>query len=181
MQTKTKITEEQYEKFAELLEESINAKVEYQCEHDDAGNAYSHLPREGGWQYNKGDSRLKAWIKKNELTIPEEDFESFVDEVLDWCNINPGHQFSNPEMNGDFVVDSYPVGELEDQYCIEDLASLLDTDIITAKEFAAMAMKDNRFCLKPNGDGGVLSYTYTDAVWNFTIDVEWAKDRITQE
>ena len=124
------------------------------------------------------NSRLKAWLKENELTIPEEDFESFVDDVLDWCNINPGHMFSNPEMNGDFVVDSYPVGEVEDQYCIEDLASLLDTDTSTAKEFAVMAMKDNRFCLKPTGDGGVFSYTYTDAVWNFTIDVEWAKDRI---
>lgn len=178
MKTKIKITEEQYEKFAELLEKSIHCQAAYQCEHDDAGSAYARMPREGDFDYSCGDSRLKEWLKENDLIIPEEDYESFVDEVLDWSNINPGHQFSNPENNGDFLVGSFPVGEIEDQYCIDDLVSLLDTDISTAKEFAAMAMKDNRFFLKPNGDGGVVSYTYTDAVWNFTIDVEWAKDRI---
>jgi hypothetical protein len=163
-----------------LFEQAIDDRLEYECEHDDAGNAYSHMPREGGWQYNEGDSRLKAWLKKNELTIPE-DFESFVDEVLDWCNINPGHQFSNPEMNGDFVVDSYPVGEVEEQYSLKDLASLLDTDTSTAKEFAEMAVK-NGFSLNHSRYGGVYyTCTATDAVWNFTIDVEWAKDRITQE
>jgi len=29
-----------------------------------------------------------------------------------------------------------------------------------------------------NGDGGVLSYTSTDAVWVFYVNKEWIKDRL---
>ena len=170
MKTK-ELDKEKYERFADIFEASIDERVDYECNHDDAGGNYSHLPRDGGWIYSNGDDRLKAWLKENDIKPPA-DFDRFADDVLDQFEIEAGHIFSNPEGSGSFVVDSFPVGEVEDQYCIEDLASLLETDIETAKQFAIMAMDDNRFCLNENGDGGLLSYTSTDATWNFTITKE---------
>ena len=67
---------------------------------------------------------------------------------------------------------------MEDQYCLADLAGILDTDESTARRFAEMAMDDNRFCLRENGDGGVLSYTSTDAVWIYEADLEWIRERL---
>lgn len=173
--------QEQYEAFADLLEAAIDARVEYETEHDDAGAAYSHLPREGGWSYSNGLDRLKAWIEENGIEIPAAfDWEGLENDVLDWCDIEPGHIFSGGTTPTKFVVDSFPVVEVEDQYCLPDLASILETDEETAKEFADLAIEDRRFCLQPNGDGGVLSYTSTDSVWLFCIDREWLEYRIEQ-
>ena len=180
MNTQIKINEKQYKKLAEKLEQAIYCQVDYECTHEDAGGNYAHLPREGGWSYSNGDERLKSWLKENNLPMPK-DWDRFTDDVLDWCNIEPGHIFSNPEGQGKFTVDSYPVGEVEDQYCLYDLAALLEVDPDTTVKFAAMAMDDNRFCLRENGDGGLLSYTNTDAAWFFTIDKQWAKDQLENE
>ena len=167
----------QYEKFAEKLEKAIDWRVEYETTHEDAGSNYSHLPREGGWDYSNGPDRLLAWCEEAGIDTDRAELVEIEDEILDWCEIEPGHIFSatTPQK---FIVDSYPVGEVEDQYCLPDLARLLDTDEETAREFAQLAMDDNRFCLRPNGDGGVLSYTSTDAVWVFYVNKEWIKDRL---
>lgn len=176
---KTRITEEKYEELAETFEAAIDSHVEYETEHADAGSNYSHLPREGGWDYSNGEDRLREWIKENDLTIPKGDnWDDLVDEVLDWCEIEPGHVFSGGTTKEKFIVDSYPVGEIEDQYCLPDLANLLDISEDETREFVALAMEDHRFCLRENGDGGVLSYTSTDAVWIFYIDRKWITSRL---
>ena len=169
---------ETYEGLAATLEIAIDAHVDYETGHEDAGSNYSHLPREGGWVYNNGPERLLKWCRTNGVEITPEEIEALEDEVLDWCDIEPGHMFSNPEMEGKFVVDSYPVGEVEDQYCIGDLSALLGVEEAEALEFVAIAMEDRRFCLRPNGDGGILSYTNTDACWNLVIDKAWVADRL---
>lgn len=171
------ITEEAYDAFADVLEEAIDARVEYETSHQDAGGAYSNLPREGGWDYSNGDDRLKAFLDAHDIRLAPSEFESLVESILDDCEIRPVHMFHSPA-DHEFTVDSYAVGEVEDQYCLPDLARLLGTDEDTAKAFAEMAMEDRRFCLRPNGDGGVLSYTSTDAFWQFYVDVDWVRERV---
>jgi hypothetical protein len=174
--------EARYEELADMLEKSIDWRVEYETKHDDAGAAYSHLPREGGWSYHNGLERLKGWIESNGIEVPTGfDWDELENEVLDWCEYEPGHIFSGGTTPSKFIVDSYPVGEVEDQYCLGDLARLLETDEGETREFARLAMKDNRFCLRPNGDGGLLSYTNTDAVWIYYVDKEWVLDWIDNQ
>lgn len=177
--TKTNMRTNAYEKLADVFESAIDSQVEYATEHEDAGGNYSHMPREGGWAYSGGPKRLLDWCDANGIETTKEELELIEDEILDWCDIEPGHIFSNVEGSGKFLVDSYPVGEVEDQYSLPDLTALLETS--SEEEtlaFVALAMDDNRFCLRANGDGGVLSYTNTDAVWNFVIDREWIKSHL---
>lgn len=173
------MTREQYETLADIFEESIEAQVEYATEHDDAGSNYSNLPREGGWDYSDGDQRLKEWMEGNEFAIPTDSaWDYLVDEVLDWCDIAPGHIFSAGTTRDKFVVDSYAVGEVESQYSFHDLCDRLELRADECTEFVQLAMNDNKFCLRDNGDGGVLSYTNTDATWVFYVDRAWMIDRL---
>lgn len=181
------ITEEQYEEMADKLETAIDSQTEYACEHIDAGNAYAHLFREGGWAYNNGSDRLKAWLLDHHgITLTESQFEELEDEALDWCDMEPnskspwtiGHIFSSGMDKNRFIVDSFAVGEVETQFCLSDLANMLGTEEETAREFSARAMEDNRFCLRENGDGGFLSYDNTDATWQGVITKEWLQDRL---
>lgn len=165
MKTIEAITEEQYEKFAETLETAIDSHEEYETTHTDAGDNYSHMPKEGGWCYYNGADRLKDYVSRVlEVELTDADLETLSDYVLDGFECVPGHIFSY-ETDSAFRVDSYPVGEIEGQYGLTDLARLLETDEETAREFADKAMGDNRFCLRRESDGGFLSYTNTDAVW----------------
>ena len=81
-----KITEEQYEELADKLETAIDSQTEYACEHSDAGNAYAHMFREGGWSYSNGPDRLKDWLLDHHgITLTDSQFEELEDEALDWC------------------------------------------------------------------------------------------------
>ena len=174
------ITEEQYKEMADKLETAIDSQTEYACEHIDAGNSYSHMFREGGWAYNNGSDRLKAWLLDHHgITLTESQFEELEDEVLDWCDMEPGHIFSSGTDKNRFIVDSFAVGEVETQFCLSDLANMLETEEETAREFSARAMEDNRFCLRENWSGAcVLSYVDTDATWQGVITPEWLQDRL---
>ena len=178
---KMTVEDEIYQELADRFESIIDSEVEYACEHDDAGSAYSHLPREGGWFYHCGPMRLRCFLNDHEIELNDEGFDQLVDELLDDCEIIPGHIFSSQREN-EFLIDSYPVGEVESQFCLGDLASMLDITREEAGDFVALAMDDNRFYLKENtccGDpDGVLSYTNTDSVWLCQVDVEWIKQRV---
>lgn len=170
------------EKYFELsvkFEEMINSRVEYETQREDAGNAYRHLAREGGWHYHNGLDRLKGWMAENDISTPSHfDWGEFEDELLDWHEMEPGHIFSGGSDSNRFVIDWYPVGEIEDQYCISDLSRCLEISKGEAIEFVDLAMNDNRFCLRDNFGDGVLSYTSTDAVWLACVSKAWVQDRV---
>jgi len=170
---------ERYNELADRFEEMIDSNVEYETEHEDAGDSYSHLLREGGWCYNNGLDRLKEWMSENDILVPDGfDWEELEDEVLDWHEMEPGHIFSGGSDCNRFVVDSYPVGEVEDQYCVSDLSQWLEISKGETVEFIDLAMSDNRFCLSDNSGDGVLSYTSTDAVWIACVSKRWVQDRV---
>lgn len=171
------MNEERYNELAELLEQALDSFVEYETEHEDAGGDYAHLPREGGWAYHNGDDRLRGFLATHEIETTPAEFEELVEAVLDDCDYKPGHIFSCVP-HGEFQIASYPVGEVEDQYSFPDLCRVLDIEPDECREFVDLAMKDNRFCLRPNGDGGVLSYTNTDAVWIYYVSRSWIEERV---
>jgi len=170
---------DKYNELADRFEGILESNVEYQTEHADTGDSYSHLAREGGWHYHNGLDRLKQWIAENDISIPSGfDWEGLEDEVLGWHEMEPGHIFSGGSDSKRFVIDSYPVGEVEDQYCISDLSRCLEISKGEAMQFINLAMSDNRFCLRDNCGDGVLSYTNTDAVWLAVVSKRWVQDRV---
>ena len=172
------MTTERYEELAEMLQTAIDCQVEYATEHDDAGGNYSHMIREGGWSYSNGPARLKEWLEENELPNSKEFLESIEDDILDWCEFEPGHIYSNGTTKDKFIIDSYLVGEIEMQFCLSDLAECLEIEEDEAREFSKIAQEEKDFCLSPEGDGGFRAYENTDSTWQFFITKDWIKDRI---
>ena len=169
-----------YEELADEFERAIDGHVEYETQHVDAGNAYAHLLREGGWHYHNGEHRLMEFLSANEIACSPAVLEELIDHLLDWSEPQPRATWCAGSTKSTFVVESFAVGEIEDQYSLPDLANGLETDENTAREFAQLAMADSRFCLRANGDGGVLSYTYTDSVWSFEITVSEIRDLVAE-
>jgi hypothetical protein len=174
------LTEERYEELADTFEQAIDSRVEYETEHDDAGGNYSHMIREGGWAYGNGPDRLLEWCHDHHpnLAITKEEIESLEDEILDWCEYRPGHMFDRTGGN-EFIVDSFTVGEVEEQFSFSYLCEMLDLDDDEGLDFVLRAKEDRRFCLRHDRrTNELLSYTNTDAVWVFYVTPEWIKDRL---
>ena len=170
---------ERYSELADKFERLIDGNVEYETTDENAGDAYAHLAREGGWDYGNGLDRLKEWMSENEIDVPNGfDWESFEDQVLDWHDMEPGHIFSEVSNSSRFVVDSYPVGEIEIQHDVVDVAESLEISDAEADVFLDMAMDDNRFCLANHSGGPVMSYTSTDAVWIACVSKKWVVERV---
>jgi len=173
------MTKQRYNELSDQFASLIDGRVEYETTHADAGDGYAHLARQGGWQHGNGLDRLKEWMSENEIDVPNGfDWESFEDQVLDWHEMEPGHIFSGESDSSRFVVDSYAVGEVEDQYCLSDLSMFLEISEEEAGEFLELAMDDNRFCLRDNYGDGVFSYVNTDSVWIACVSKEWIIERI---
>jgi hypothetical protein len=170
--------EERYEELADQFEKMIDAQVEYQESHDDAGDSYSHCPRDGGWAYNDNEARLEEWIEENGIDVGDLDLDTLGYLALDNFEMVPGHMFGHNGSNSDFVVDSYPVGEVESQFCFDDKWAIdaigcVDSDEM--REFAKLANEDSRFCLTVD-DWNILSYTATDCAWYAVVSVESFKE-----
>mgnify|MGYP003150614117 CR=1 FL=1 len=171
------ITKDRYEQLADSLEEAINSHVEY-CEgHEDAGDGYSHLPREGCWTYGNGDERLADYIEEHEIETNGLDIDTIADLVLDNFEMQSGHTLGHHGNQSDFVIDSFPIGEIEDQYCFDDYERLGFKDEDEMRAFAGIAKDDNRFCLHIS-DYCILAYTGTDAVWYAIIGMDALQELI---
>lgn len=157
---------------ADKFEEAIDGYVEYKTTHEDAGGNYAHLPREGGWNYYGGPERLREWLEEVGIETTGPERESLVEMILDGFEYRPGHIYGGQSNEDEFTVESFGVGEVEDQYSIADLASLLEVEEDRARAFVVRAMDDRRFCLRDNWGDGVLSYTNTDSTWEFYVTKE---------
>lgn len=108
--------EARVEALAEKINELMSARLEYAETHKDAGDAYTHLPREGGWDFNNGDRRLSGWMRRVGIDSRGLEIEEVADLVLDNFRMEPG-TILDPTHNDDdlFLVDSFQVGEIEER------------------------------------------------------------------
>ena len=164
---------------AEMALETLNAHIQatetYETQHEDAGDAYTHLPKEGGWSNTNGDGRLRDWI----LTIgPEHSLVDLTDAkefVLDNMSITPGHRFSSVETDSErFVVDTFPVGEMEIQIPEEILADL-------TTEERDWVLKRCDAVVNDTNSEPVLAYLDTDATWIASITREEMLEHLQQQ
>lgn len=171
-----------YENFLQFLRDDIASQVEYETEHQDAGDNYSHMPREGGFDYGNGETRLREYLEENEIVLPDGvEFDSLVDYVLDNFRMSPGHMFGPYDNGKPFSVDSYPVGEIEISI---ELSNLVEEFGTFARGFWLKAMKDSEFCLRGDMTGNYpcgYAYQSTDCVWYALISADDIREWITWE
>jgi hypothetical protein len=171
-----------YNEIADKLEQAIEASLEYNEKHGDAGDAYSHCPYEGSYDYNDGGRRLKEFLEANSIDLQGVDFDVLQGFVLDNFEMLAGsiygcYKTTENRMDGTsshFELCSFAVQEVEDQFCADcpwTLDALGLESVEEFNEFAKLADEDARFCLRVS-EGEILSYTSTDAVWFAAISKE---------
>lgn len=150
------------EAITEKIDALMTARLDDAETHKDAGDAYTHLPREGTWEFNNGDQRLAGWMRRVGVDPRGLKIEEVSDLVLDNFRMEPG-TILDPTHNDDdlFLVDSFPVGEIEEQVEKAELAP----GASPGEWEAAKAAAEAHF----RGD---LAYLSSDRVWYAVIDRE---------
>jgi hypothetical protein len=148
------------EALTEKLDEVLATRLEQSETHPTAGDAYTHLPREGGWDYNNGDKRLAGWMRRVGIDAQGLEIEEISDLVLDNFRMEPG-SIEDPTHRDDdlFLVDSFPVGEIAFQLTLSDL-----DPAATLEEWAEAKM-----AAKAHFSGG-QAHISSDQVWYALID-----------
>lgn len=148
------------EALTEKLDEVLATRLEQAETHATAGDAYTHLPREGGWDYNNGDKRLAGWMRRTGIDPQGLEIEEISDLVLDNFRMEPG-SIEDPTHRDDdlFLVDSFPVGEVELQIPLSEL------DPAASPEEWAEAKRGAKAHF--NGDRACLT---SDRLWYALID-----------
>ena len=166
---------EQYEvgPCPELIEEKVEAiiaaQTEYAESHQDAGNSYAHIPREGSWSYNNCDDRLRDFITQNEIKTRLLDIDTLADLVLANFTMVSRHMYHRPQ-DHIFAIASYAVGEVE----IPIEPRHLDLEGVTVADMLE-ACSD----LRENGDS-VLAYGLSDMFWCAEIGADDLQELINE-
>lgn len=150
---------------AEKLDAYMAAQVEYKNTHKDAGDAYSHMPREGDFQYGNGDDRLAAWMEKLGIQARGMEPDQISEVALDNFYMEAGTIQNRAADSGKtFTVGTFPVGEVEVQFDAATLAAIdpgaTEADWLEAKDEADTFFK------------GEFAYETSDAVWYAYIDAD---------
>lgn len=153
----------------DAIQAELDWRVNYESEHQDAGDNYSHLPKEGSWDYSNGNDRLLAFIAENEINTSGLDIDCLSDLVLDNFKMESGHIFSG-STDGVFNVDSFPVGEIEAQIDYAQIKEITGYRL-TAKRAKKLGFNHCSYdCL--------LAYESTDAVWLAVISASELQELI---
>ena len=155
-------TEEQIEAAIALVNSEVAERLEYEESHVDAGDAYAHMPREGGFDYGNGPSRLVEFCKAHDIAGSAEDLS---DIVLDHFTMMSGNMYSP---KGVFVVDSYGLQEVE-----IDLNYLVESGQI---DWGLLMQISDDCDAYITGTG--YAYVTSDAVWYAVIDPESLADLV---
>lgn len=170
------LNDDQYDELAAKLETAIDSQVEYYEEHDDAGDAYHFLAREGDTFAMR--DRLKDWLASHEIELEESPLEELLDYVLDYSEMESRHVMSS-ERKYHFTVDSYPLGEIEVQFDSHSITEWLGVPSEHLADFVTRVCEDNTFCATKNGDG-FLAYVGSDIVWTQVISLASVREFISE-
>jgi len=181
------LTEDQKQAIINAVDSITESSYEYNTEHKDAADGYSHMIREGDFDYCLGEERLKNWLLENDLEIPKDQaWEILLDWVLDCCEPKPDSIYREHNgVNKPFSVSCFAVGEIETQVDFDEIRNCLDFEIDDSELFEACTELQREFdtCVHVNKDY-LLCYQSTDACWNFEVPVEtmktWLEDAIEQ-
>lgn len=164
------------EAFNNEIEQILDWRCEYESTHDDAGNNYAYLVREGD-TFSMRD-RLKEYLTTTKYYSPshveplinaedltEDLLEDIFDRVLDQFEMESGHIFSGGDNGNRFVLDSFSVGEIEEQIEPSMVQSIPAHRFPLYARYAAERDRTNCVRWSKHNPDLLLGYQCTDAVW----------------
>lgn len=156
------------EALVEKLDAFLETRLDWTENHKDSGDAYSHLPREGGFAYGNGEARLVRFLAAQGIYPQGLEPEALSEIALENFRMEAGSildpSSSDPEI---FVIDNYPIGEIELQ--VEKDA--FDPEASDAEW--EQAKKDAQAFFKGN-----LGYMTSDRVWYAVIEAKTLRREI---
>ena len=159
---------------SEAIEQIADSDLDYEETHTDAGDGYSHQPREGGWDYYNNDDRLLDFIVDNEIDTHGLEPEVLADLVLDNFEMVSRHSLALTNSLV-FSVDSYAVGEVESQIEYSTLTEL--TGIEVNKE-NIVELSDGFVLAHRAYMDNCLVYSPSDMEWNAEIHASYLQELI---
>jgi hypothetical protein len=153
--------------YADAARDAINTfcadQLEYEESHRDAGDAYSHMPRES-W-CKESEARLQEELARHEIDTQGLDIDALSDMALDLFEMRSGHIFG-PYRDG-IIIDAYPVQEIE-----------IGLDSCGVDGIALDYVRES---CEPYITGTDRAYLTTDAVWYAVVDPAAMRDAIAEK
>lgn len=149
------------QEITDFINQAIDSHQEYRESHKDAGDVYTHLPREGGWFYHNCDDHLKAFIAVNKVDTKGLDGETLAELVLDNFEMASKHTLSSVD-HSVFTIDSYPVQEIELQLEINMIKQQTGLNV-TPKRLEIIS-RSNREGWNVDKDH-ISTYSPSDVMW----------------
>lgn len=161
------LTQEQIE----LVNEMIADRVSYEEEHQDSGDARSHLLGES-WNSDH-DKRLADQIADLEIDLGAVDFDQLAEDIIYWAEMVPSHIYDRSPKPGTILLDSYLIGEIEIFFTAEELGF---------NEFTPEIIDElNRSCdayFRHDGADRCYAYVSSERSWDAQISAETVIDLI---
>lgn len=110
-----KLSHEQVEHINSLIAD----RVSYEEEHQDSGDARSHMLAEG-W-CSDHDRRLADQLSELGIDHSAIDFDQLAEDVIFWAEMVPSHIYDSSPKAGQILLDSFPIGEMEFEISAEEL------------------------------------------------------------
>jgi len=166
---------------------------EYHCTHEDSGSNYAHLVAEGyhSDQYDRllqeikdSETMFSGDIDRDDLSkLTVEWIQEELQDLIDDPEMRPGHIFV-PSYTDAFIVDSFPVGEIEEQIEFTTMIETIERDhgISVTREDIKQVIQEDQSCAtldRWNEDSDhFYMYINTDSVWYAVIPVSLVEEKI---
>ena len=161
------LTQEHIEQINSLIAD----RVEYEEEHQDSGDARSHLLSES-W-CSDHDRRLADQLAELGIDHSAVDFDQLAEDVIFWAEMVPSHIYDASPRPGSILLDSYLIGEIEIEISAEELG--------IAELSPAICDQLSRSCgayFSHSSADRCFAYVSSDRSWDTQISAETVRDLI---
>ena len=110
--------EDRIDQLVEIVTAAADANVEYKTTHEEALDAYTHLPFEGDWDYHNCDQSVAERARGLGLAVPTFDEDRFGEACLVRISWRFDSQYHGGEADD---LGAFPIGEIETHVDLADL------------------------------------------------------------
>lgn len=163
------LSQEQIEHINSLIAD----RVSYEEEHQDAGDARSHLLGES-W-CSDHDRRLAEQLAELGIEHSAVDFDQLAEDVIFWSEMVPSHIYDASPKPGAILLDSYMIGEIEIEISAEELG--------ISELTKALCDQLSRSCyayFRHDSAERCYAYVSSDRSWDAQISAEMVQHLIAE-
>ena len=165
--------------FIERAQALIDSRFEYETNHQDAGDNYSHLASEGDFDYHNGESRLQEYCQDMGIDLSGVEIDRLAEDVIFWGYMAQGRDY-DPQKR--FLVASYNVGEIEIELSADDLGldRITESHIDTLNKSCDAYVRPGVRSLGTSCDYAYAYVNASDSYWDHVCDADTIRDLVEQ-